>query len=202
MAKIPDGLKTILKRYDINPNDTSKVWNCHGTLVLYHKAYEIIAAQENITFDAPVIVESAAKDKIAVIMVTGHLKDNSAWSFGEAMPINNKNAYPYSMAEKRAKDRVVSKLVGLAEYVYSEDEADDFKAAKGTQQKAQEPDEKLAKASEFATKAQTDILSLDNIDDLTTWQNDNKAWMSALEKYPALISGLNKAINAQYDRLG
>lgn len=34
------------------------------------------------------------------------------------------------MAEKRAKDRVILKLVGLHGYVYSEEESDDFKDAK------------------------------------------------------------------------
>jgi hypothetical protein len=34
------------------------------------------------------------------------------------------------MAEKRAKDRVILKLVGLHGDVYSEEEADDFKEAK------------------------------------------------------------------------
>ena len=40
---------------------------------------------------------------------------------------NNKNSYPYAMAEKRAKDRVILKLIGVAGFVYSEDEADAFK---------------------------------------------------------------------------
>jgi hypothetical protein len=39
------------------------------------------------------------------------------------------------MAEKRAKDRVILKLVGLHGYVYSEDEADDFKNAKPSELK-------------------------------------------------------------------
>ena len=34
------------------------------------------------------------------------------------------------MAEKRAKDRVILKLVGLHGYAYSEEEADDFKKAR------------------------------------------------------------------------
>ena len=34
------------------------------------------------------------------------------------------------MAEKRAKDRVILKLVGLHGHVYSEEEADDFKKAR------------------------------------------------------------------------
>jgi hypothetical protein len=36
-------------------------------------------------------------------------------------------AYPYAMAEKRGKDRVILKLAGL-QGVYSEEEADDFKS--------------------------------------------------------------------------
>ena len=62
--------------------------------------------------------------------MTGKKGDASAWSFGEAMPSNNKNAYPFAMAEKRAKDRVILKLIGLSGDAYSEDEADDFKEAK------------------------------------------------------------------------
>ena len=48
------------------------------------------------------------------------------WSFGEAMGYNLKNNYPFAMAEKRAKDRVILKLAGL-HGVYSEEEAEDFK---------------------------------------------------------------------------
>ena len=47
---------------------------------------------------------------------------------GEASPKNNKNAYPWAMAEKRAKDRVILKLIGLHGLVYSEQEADEFKS--------------------------------------------------------------------------
>ena len=54
MAVLKRELKEILQRYDIDPQDTSKLWNCHGTLVLYHRAYEIIAAQEGIRFSRPV----------------------------------------------------------------------------------------------------------------------------------------------------
>lgn len=127
MAKLKQELKDILDKYDIDYRDKTKLWDCHGTLVLYHKAYEIIAAKEGIKFDLPHIIESSAEKKIACISVMGHMKDRSEWSFGEAAPANNKNAYPLAMAEKRAKDRVIAKLVGLAAYVYSEEEADDFK---------------------------------------------------------------------------
>ena len=42
-------------------------------------------------------------------------------------PKNNKNAYPIAMAEKRAKDRVILKLLAAHGDLYSEEEADDFK---------------------------------------------------------------------------
>ena len=54
-------------------------------------------------------------------------RQRTEWSIGEATPYNNKNGYPFAMAEKRAKDRVILKLVGIAGDVYSSEEADDFK---------------------------------------------------------------------------
>ncbi|HXI49058.1 MAG TPA: hypothetical protein VNH39_10765 [Steroidobacteraceae bacterium] len=132
MATLKKELREILERYDIDPRDKSKLWDCHGTLVLYHRAYEIIAAQEGIKFDAPVLIEANSGERIVAMLVTGHWKDRTEWSVGEAAPGNSKNAYPYAIAEKRAKDRVVAKLVGLAEHVYSEDEADEFKDASRT----------------------------------------------------------------------
>lgn len=127
MATLKREIKEILDKYGIDPTDKSKLWDCHGTLVLYHKAYEIIAAKENIIFEAPQIIEAHSHDRIVCICVSGRMGDRVEWSFGEAAPGNCTNKYPYAMAEKRAKDRVIAKLVGLAQYVYSEDEADDFK---------------------------------------------------------------------------
>ena len=45
-------------------------------------------------------------------------------TYVEASPKNNKNNYPYAMAEKRAIDRAILKLIGLHGFVYSEDEVD------------------------------------------------------------------------------
>jgi hypothetical protein len=55
------------------------------------------------------------------------------WSIGEALIGTNyrvsgkQAAYVYAMAEKRAKDRVILKLIELHGLVYSEEEADEFK---------------------------------------------------------------------------
>ena len=125
---VPKLVGDVLK--DIGETAATAGWDCHGTFVLLHKALERVAAHKNITFDPPTIVESDINSKNVVIVVTGHLGDKSEWSFGEAAPYNNKNAYPFAMAEKRAKDRVILKLVGLHGYAYSEEEADDFKKAR------------------------------------------------------------------------
>lgn len=115
----------VLKEYDEDAK--SATWDCHGVTVVLHKAIERMAARARIVFDAPVIVEANTPGKTATIIVTGKMGDRTEWSFGEASPANNKNAYPFAMAEKRAKDRVVLKLLGLHGLAYSEDESDDFK---------------------------------------------------------------------------
>jgi hypothetical protein len=92
-----------------------------------HKALEKVAVYKNIVFDEPKVLENNSEKKIASLLVVGKMGDKSEWSIGEASPSNNKNSYPYAMAEKRAKDRVILKLVGLHGDVYAEDEADAFK---------------------------------------------------------------------------
>jgi hypothetical protein len=127
MAKKLDPLLIeVMKKYDIDLREA--LWDCHGTWVMYHKYVEQIAARAGIEFESPKIVEANSKERTAVIFVRGMMGDKDEWSFGEATPANNKNSYPFAMAEKRAKDRVALKLVGLHGLVYSEEEADDFKA--------------------------------------------------------------------------
>jgi hypothetical protein len=106
----------------------SNTWIVPGgkSRAIYHKTIERIAAQSKIRFDRPEVI--SADPQNVVVVVTGHSLDgHTEWSFGEASPKNCKNAYPYSMAEKRGKDRVVLKLVGLHGFLYSEDELDDLK---------------------------------------------------------------------------
>ena len=126
--KLPARLQEILK--EIGLTERQAVWDCHGTPVVLHKALEKVAAHYNVVFDQPQIIACDVAAKEAVICVTGHMAEATEWSIGEAAPYNNKNSYPFAMAEKRAKDRVILKLVGLHGDVYSEEEADDFKAAK------------------------------------------------------------------------
>jgi hypothetical protein len=121
MAKPLDPtVKTILAKHKIDPKEA--LWDCHGTWVMYHRYIERVAADAGIVFDPPQVLEANGANKSVALSVTGHMADRYEWSIGEAAPGNNKNSYPYAMAEKRAKDRVALKLIGLHGFVYSEDE--------------------------------------------------------------------------------
>jgi hypothetical protein len=108
---------------------SDEVWEVRagtGTYAVKHAALERVAANKGIAFDAPLMLEFHAADKIAVLCVTGRMGERSDWSIGEAAPYNNKNSYPFAMAEKRAKDRVILKLLNAHGTLYSDAEADDF----------------------------------------------------------------------------
>ena len=123
--QVPEKLLSLLK--DIGLSEKESLWDCHGTPVVLHKALEKIALYKRITFSEPTIIHSDPKEKICILNVSGSIGDRTEWSIGEATPYNNKNSYPYAMAEKRAKDRVILKLIDIPGVVYSEEEADDFK---------------------------------------------------------------------------
>lgn len=142
-----DKVSDILAKYGESAAEST--WAVQGQRVIRHACLERIAAQAGISFDPPVILR-AERDE-AVILVTGRLPDVFAddhearestvvmsgrfeWSIGEALigvnyRVSGKQAaYVWAMAEKRAKDRVILKLIELHGLLYSEDEADDFKA--------------------------------------------------------------------------
>lgn len=130
----------MLEKHGEEWNDAT-VWRVQGTPVISHKALERIAARAGIVFRPPTVLR-AERDE-AVILVTGAIGDNEdfreEWSIGEALIVRDgtpggnykvsgkQAAYPYAMAEKRAKDRVILKLVNLHGLAYSEEEADEFK---------------------------------------------------------------------------
>lgn len=134
--------------------DKGAVWNCRGTPVVLHKALERIAHKKGIRFDPPMVIETSAEQNIAVMCVTGYLGEFSEWSIGESTPRNTTNNYPFAMAEKRAKDRVILKLIGVAGFVYSEEEADEFKDSKPDQVAQSQKAESNADNSGFNPEVQ------------------------------------------------
>jgi len=125
MSKKPS--PQIMKFMETYGIDSDEIWQVHGAAwVIKHKALERVAANLNIKFDRPAMLETSSADGVVALVVFGSLGDRTEWSIGEASPKNNKNAYPYAMAEKRAKDRVILKLLATHGDLYSEAEADEF----------------------------------------------------------------------------
>jgi len=118
------------------PNGADAGWNLRESATRFEN--EIFRLRED-----EVELEGGKKIKYAyverdeaVILVSGRMGDRTEWSIGEALinvnyRVSGKQAaYVYAMAEKRAKDRVILKLVGLHGFLYSEEEADEFKTSR------------------------------------------------------------------------
>jgi hypothetical protein len=123
MADIPEAIKEQLQAVGLNRQQAC--WEVRsGMWAVKHFACERIAAKLGIKFDPPTPLHVSA-DFVA-LSVQGHLGDLSEWSVGEASSTTSHNKYYCAMAEKRAKDRVILKLIGVHGQVYAEDEADSF----------------------------------------------------------------------------
>ncbi len=124
MAALDPRIDVIREKYGLAREDFWELPQKKGTWIAKHSALEVAAAKANIVFDNPVIIEANAAEGIAAMAVCGVMAERREWATGEASPKNNKNTYPWAMAEKRAKDRVILKLIGIHGLVYSEDEGD------------------------------------------------------------------------------
>ncbi len=125
MAKPSKAVMAFMEKYGV---ESDEIWEVHGsTWVVKHKALERVAAEQGIIWEKPELKVCDMAAGITAVLVGGRLGDHVEYSFGEASPKNNKNSYPLAMAEKRAKDRVILKLLAAHGDLYSEEEADDFK---------------------------------------------------------------------------
>lgn len=125
MSSIPDNIKTLLDKHGLYNKDAA--WELpqkKGTWILKHKTLEALAVAEKIQFSEPKIHFNG---DAVIVWVQGVRGDLTEWSYGEACPKTSMNKYYVAMSEKRAKDRVILKLLGLHGDAYSEEEADDFK---------------------------------------------------------------------------
>jgi hypothetical protein len=124
-------IRDLFKRHSL-PLSRDDVWEVRpGSPVVKHAPLERLAAVIGVEWGPPQIFRAEREE--AVLIATGKIGDGQPeWSIGEAVIGQNYKvsgkmaAYPYAMAEKRAKDRVILKLAGL-HGAYSEEEADDFK---------------------------------------------------------------------------
>jgi len=137
MAKPSKAVMEFMSKYSI---DSDEIWEVHGsTWVVKHKALERVAAEQGIVWDRPAMLECNSADGVAAMCVFGKLGERMEWSIGEALTVKpdrlggnykvtgKQAGYVYAMAEKRAKDRVILKLLSISGQIYSEEESDDFK---------------------------------------------------------------------------
>jgi hypothetical protein len=128
MARKSKAIADFQAKYKVAEDE---LWEVHGsTWCVKHKALERIAAEVGIIWEKPELKVCDMAAGLTAILVGGKLGEHVEYSFGEASPKNNKNSYPLAMAEKRAKDRVILKLLAVHGDLYSEEEADDFKQSR------------------------------------------------------------------------
>lgn len=184
-------IEEVRKQYGLAQNDFWELPQKKGTWVAKHAALEVAAVKAKITFAAPIVLEANGEAKSAALCVTGTMGERTEWSIGEASPANNKNAYPYAMAEKRGKDRVILKLIGLHGLAYSEDEADDFKQPPATNGNAtngnghakpqydQDPDGQVTAWCD----QQKDLIKVcKTVEDVTGWEEARKDALDRLRR--------------------
>ena len=157
MVEIDPRLKELLQEYGEATNDSiwlhnrgkSSIW------IAKHDACERMATKAGITFEEPRLLFCNNDGTSIALLIAGlDKKGNEVWSIGEASDGNNKNAYPWSIAEKRGKDRVILKLLGMHGMLYSDTEADDFREPEKKTQPMIDPNTSSATTKNLANTAE------------------------------------------------
>jgi hypothetical protein len=143
MSNLDPRIEAVRKEYDLERSDfwqipQNKQWVCK------HSALEVVAVKAGVEWSAPQIIEANAPGLVTSMIVTGKLGERVEWATGETNPTNyhvkgKQPAYPWAMSEKRAKDRVILKLVGIHGLVYSEDEISEPVQAQEPKEPAPQP---------------------------------------------------------------
>lgn len=94
--------------------------------IIKHNAMERVALAEKMQWQLEVL--NFAPDVVVKATVYQPSTGNKMESLGEASSTTTKQAFLYAMAEKRAVDRCVLKLLNAHAYLYTDADADEFKA--------------------------------------------------------------------------
>jgi len=125
--------------------------------IITHSACEKIANQINIVIDSPQWL-SCGENGVWAVQVTGWKMlepQHKIWTTGESSTDNCKTNYPVAIAEKRAKDRLILKLVNASEAgVMSEIEMDELE---------QSPTDKLELLQQLEQSRQKSNLTVDEL---------------------------------------
>lgn len=209
MANLDHRIEVIRDRFGLDASDFWELKQKKGTWVAKHSALEVAAVKAGIEFDNPTIVEAKTEAGIAAVCVAGSMDQDGKlrreWSIGEASPKNNMNAYPWAMAEKRAKDRVILKLIGIHGLVYSEDEMSDADERPARQdaaprQQSRHDAEEPAEMSNTAAKMHWKTI-YDEMAECTTLKQLQGAWNRHYRVYEQLPESLQTELRVQKDEM-
>ena len=143
-------LKELAKRYELGQDDFWQLPQNNRVHILTHDACEKIASIEGVRYEKPEWL-SKGEGGVWAVQASGYKSDdpeNILWTTGEASKQNCTAKYLVNMAEKRAKDRLVLKLIKAYEYgIKSEEEADEFKKPDTEVTTADKPVEKPSSKS-------------------------------------------------------
>ena len=190
----------ILKKFGIDPREA--LWDCHGQYVIYHRYLEQVALRAGIRFGMPTVLDINQKEKSCCLLVEGWIQQEDGkppiaiWTIGEAATYNNKNSYPMAMAEKRAKDRLILKLIGLHGEVYSEDEADDFKPKKEAKPRVRKDAKYFNDLCAYVVKNLNSADSIEMVDQIIDSNSDDLNKMNSEQRV-----SVRKVLNAKRDEL-
>lgn len=120
--KIDPIVKKILDELKFKPEDC--LWEKHGATCMKHRYIEIAGQNKGVVINALEEIEKNSEAGVVAIKCTASLGKLKVITYGEATPKNNKNSYPYAMAEKRSIDRAILKLIGVHGFIYSDDEVE------------------------------------------------------------------------------
>lgn len=181
MTTLEPRIEAVRVKYGLAQEDfwqikQNKQWVCK------HAALEIVAVKAGVEWSPPQIIEANAPGLVTSMIVTGKMDGRVEWATGETNPTNysvigKQPAYPWAMSEKRAKDRVVLKLVGIHGLVYSEDEMSGIDDAR---KEAEQPKKtSAAEQKSQLSEIDKDLLDAHSEADLTKLVN---VWASIAER--------------------
>lgn len=167
MSNLDPRIEAVRVQYGLSASDFWELPQRKGTWVAKHAALEVAAAKAGIAFDMPQIIEHDAEKLVTSLVVQGVMGDRREWATGETNPSNyrvsgKQPSYPWAMSEKRAKDRVILKLIGIHGLAYSDAEGD-FNEAPQQAEPATLP---KAKSREIYTALQNELNACGTLDEL------------------------------------
>ena len=146
----------------------------NGNYIIKHYEVEKLAREFGIITNIG-LVYCDLNNSCAVVKATAQYQGDKVETLGEVSPLNNTFAYPISVAEKRAVDRAILKVLGLHGKYYSDVEMPPEKKTENQGIKLDHADRILEKIDNSSHQANLDELIKDNKDFLVKLSKDNKS---------------------------